>query len=112
MGLVGRLSNPDLTVLFQSLMAHDWKQASPPRRATSGIAPDGRRKFGTVRDAIVQVLANAGCDLRVRDVHKGVEEFLGGPVSPSSVKDYLRRGCRCRVPRFEYHGRDGYRLRR
>jgi hypothetical protein len=112
MGLVGRLSNPDLTTLLQGLTAHDWRQADPPQRATSGIAPDGRRKFGTVRDAIVHVLAEAESDLRVREIHKGVEEFLGGPVSPSSVKDYLRKGCRCRVPRFEYHGRDGYRLRR
>jgi hypothetical protein len=110
MGLVGRLSNHDLTTLFQRLTAHDWRQADPPRRAGSGIAPDGRRKFGTVRDAIVQVLANADSDLRVREIQKGVEEVLGGPVSASSVKDFLRRGCRRRAPLFAYLGRRGYRL--
>jgi hypothetical protein len=110
MGLTGRLSNHELTTLLQSLTAHNWTQADPPQRARSGIAPDGRRKFGTVRDAIVQVLANADSDLRVREIQQGVEEVLDGPVSPSSVKDYLREGCRRRTPLFEYRGRDGYRL--
>jgi hypothetical protein len=50
--------------------------------------------------------------VRVREIHKGVEEVLGGPVSPSSEKDYLRKGCRRRVPLFEYRRRDGYRLAR
>ena len=96
--------------LLQRLTAGNWRQAEPPQRTTSRIAPDGRRKFGTVRDAIVQVLANADCELRVREIQKGVEEVLGEPVSPSSIKDYLRKGCRRRVPLFEYRGRDGYRL--
>ena len=91
-------------------MSHDWRQAHAPQRGDSGVAPDGRRKFGTVRDAIVQVLANAASELRVTEIQTGVEEILGGGVSPSSVKDYLRKGCRRRVPLFEYCGRDGYRL--
>ena len=112
MDLVGRLSNHDLTKLLERLTAHDWKQADRPHPSASGVAPDGRRKFGTVRDAIVQVVANAGSELRVRETQKGVEEVLGGPVSHSSVKDYLRKGCRRRAPLFEYRGRDGYRLAR
>jgi hypothetical protein len=112
MGLVGRLSNPDLTALFQGLMTRDREQVVAPRGSARGIAPDGRRKFGTVRDAIVKVLAQADSDLRVREIQKGVEDVLGGPVSRSSVKDYLRKGCRRRLPLFEYHGRDGYRLAR
>lgn len=112
MGLVGRLSNPDLADRFQSLTAQNWTQGGQPQRVTNGIAPDGRRKFGTVRDAIVQVLGNAASDLRVREIQKGVEEILGGPVSSSSVKDYLRKGCRRRVPLFEYSGKRGYRLAR
>src|SRR2546421_12318524 len=112
MDLVGRLSNPDLTTLLQGLMTPDRGQVEPPQRTTSGIAPDGSRKFGTVRDAIVRVLAEAESDLRVREIHKGVEAVLGGHVSPSSVKDYLHKGCRRRVPLFEYRGRDGYRLMR
>jgi hypothetical protein len=77
-----------------------------------GIAPDGRRKFGTVCDAIIEVLAQAVSEVRVRDIQKGVEEVLGGPVSTSSVKDYLRKGCRHPEPLFEYRGRRGYRLAR
>jgi hypothetical protein len=45
----------------------------------------------TVRDAIVQVLATAETDLRVRDIQKGVGDLLEGHVSASSVKDYLRK---------------------
>jgi hypothetical protein len=87
MDLVGRLSNHDLTTLLQRLTAHDWRQVARPHGSAGGIAPDGRRKFGTVRDAIVQVLANADSDLRVREIQVAVEEVLGGPVSHSSVKD-------------------------
>jgi hypothetical protein len=112
MDLVGRLSNHDLTTLFQSLTHQAWTQASRPTAQSGRPASDGRRKFGTVRDAIVQVLAEADSDLRVREIQKRVESVLGGLVSPSSVKDYLRKGCRRRVPVFEYHGRDGYRLAR
>jgi len=112
MDLVGRLSNPEATTLFQRLMAGDWRQAPRQHASASGVAPDGRRKFGTVRDAIVAVLEQAGCELRVREIQKSVEDSLGGPVSPSSVRDYLRKGCRRRVPLFEYCGRNGYRLAR
>jgi hypothetical protein len=52
------------------------------------------------------------CDLLTDERALVDEEVLGGPVSPSSVKDYLRKGCRRRVPLFEYRGRDGYRLAR
>ena len=110
MGLVGRLSNHELTTLLQGLKARDWKQGDRRRPSAGGVAPDGRRKFGTVRDAIVQVLADADSELRVREIQKGVEEILGGPVSTSSVKDYLRKGCRRRVPLFEHCRRRGYRL--
>ncbi len=110
--LTGRLSNHDLTTLFQSLVAREWKQVERRPPSGGGVSPDGRRKFGTVRDAIVEVLAQARSDLRVRDIQKGVEDVLGGPVSTSSVKDYLRKGCRRQMPLFEYRGRRGYRLAR
>src|SRR5438128_2001296 len=110
MDLTGRLSNHDLTVLLQRLTARDWRQAERRHPSAGGVAPDARRKFGTVRDAIVVILEQAGCELRVREIQKGVEELLGGRVSGSSVKDYLRKGCRRRVPLFEYCGKRGYRL--
>jgi hypothetical protein len=108
MELVGRLSNPELAALIQRLASRQWKQEAAPRR-TSEMAPDGRRRFGTVRDAILQVLDQAGCELRVRDIHAGVDEILRGTVPASSVKDYLWKGCRRRPPLFEHRGRDGYR---
>ena len=73
MGAAGRLSNHDLTALFQRLTARDWKQADGPHSLTRGVAPDGRRKFGAVRDAIVEVLKQAEGELRVRDIHAGVQ---------------------------------------
>jgi hypothetical protein len=64
-----------------------------------------------VRDAIVAVLGQASGDLRVRDIHRQVEQLLNEPVPDSSVKDCLRRGCRKDPPLFEYVGmRRGYRL--
>ena len=99
-----------MTTLLQRLTAHDWKQADLRRRSTSAVAPDGRRKFGSVRDAIVKVLTLADGDMRVRDIHKRVEYFLGGPVSRSSVKTYLRHSCQRRQPLLEYRGKSGYRL--
>lgn len=111
LGLVGRLSNPDLGTLFQGLTAREWTQEAPRTRSRE-IVPDAKRKFGTVRDAVIQVLTEADCALRVRDIHERVEEVLGGPVAASSVKVSLRTGCRCLVPRFEYCGRSGYRLLR
>jgi len=110
MDLVGLLSNHQTTALFQSLMLPERKQPSPRRPRTAGVAPDGRRKFGTVRDAIVAVLEQAEAELRVRDIHTGVQELLGESVSSGSVKSYLRNGCRRRRPLFEYHGKRGYRL--
>jgi hypothetical protein len=109
--LVGRLSNHDLTDLLQSLTAQDWKQDRPRlHRPKRGVAPDGRRRFGAVRDAIVAVLEAAPGELRAREIHARVEELLGEPVSRGSVKSYLRVGCHRKRPLFEYCGRQGYRL--
>ncbi len=110
MDLTGRLSNHDLTTLLQRLTAREWKQGRRSHPHVGGVAPDGRRRFGSVRDAIVAVLAESGHEVRVRDIHQGVEKLLGETVARSSVKDYLRKGCRRRTPLFEHCGRRGYRL--
>jgi hypothetical protein len=112
MDLVGRLSNPDLTTFFQSLTVHEQRQEGLPQLLAPGVAPDGRRKFGTVRDAIIRVLTEAGSELRVRDIHTGVQKVLGEQVSASSVKDYLHKDRRRESPLFEYCGKSGYRLMR
>ena len=49
----------------------------------------GRRRPGEVRDAIEQVLANAGSPLSLKEIHESVEARLGGPVAASSVRSYL-----------------------
>jgi hypothetical protein len=111
--LVGLLSNHETSALFQSLTLREWKQETHPRKRKVGVAPDGRRRFGAVRDAIVAVLENAECEvLRARDIHLRVEELLRERVSRGSIKAYLRVGCNRRTPLFEYHGRAGYRLAR
>ena len=112
MVLVGLLSNHETTARFQSLTQHDWRQERVRPRRRSGVAPDGRRKFGAIRDAILVVLKEAEGDLRVREIHARVEAALAEPVSHGSVKAYLRVGCKRKVPLFEHRGKAGYRLAR
>lgn len=57
------------------------QQATRPRRRSRGWG-DGRRPFGTVSGAIVQVLSEANTDLRVRDIAAQAEQLLGTPLSP------------------------------
>jgi len=110
MDLAGRLSNHDQTTLFQRLTARDWKQARRSHPFAEGVAPDGRRGFGTVRDAIVVVLKQADRPLRVRDVHAGVEQLLREQVSRGAVKAYLWGGANRETPLFQRCGNEGYRL--
>ena len=101
MGLTGALSNPEVTTRLECLTTGDRHKARPRRKAAHDSS-DGRRRFGVVRDAIIHVLAKADSDLRVKDIHVGVEQLLGSPVSRSSVKNYLRKGCiGRRTPLFE-----------
>jgi hypothetical protein len=108
--LVGALSNPDLQDLFQSLTSR--RQRKQPRRKPEdeGPRPAGRRKFGTVSGAIVQILTEAQSDMRVREIPADVERFLGEPVSRASIKSYLHRGMSGSPPRFEHVSRGRYRL--
>src|SRR6266540_3023563 len=111
MVLVGALSNPDLQDLFQSLTSQRRRKQPRRKPALNGPRPDGRRRFGSVSGAIVQVLAEAQSDLAVREIWHEVERLLGDSVSRGSVKSYLHRGTYASKPIFERvkHGR--YRLR-
>src|SRR5207249_2727117 len=102
----------DRTGLFQRLTVRDWEQAGQRHLSAPGVAPDGRREFGVVRDAIVTVLGEAEGELQVRDIHARVEKLLGEPVSKGSVKAYLHGAKFRNTPLFEYHGSLGYRLAR
>jgi hypothetical protein len=111
MGLIGRLSNQKTATLYQCLTSRDWRKAHRKRLAEElGPHPDGRRSFGSVSRTIIQVLAQAGAELRVTEIHRRVEEELGSSVAASSIKMYLHRGCRQSRPIFTYCGRKGYRL--
>jgi hypothetical protein len=112
MGLVGSLSNPDLQDLVQGLTSQRRRKQPTSKLETGGPAPDGRRKFGSVSGAVVQVLAESHSDLRVKEIWHEVERLLGESVSRDSVKSYLHRGASSTKPVFERvrHGR--YRLAR
>lgn len=108
-GLVGAFSNPKLGPVLRSL-APGNRSGTPRARQTPTGWSDGRRRFGSVRDAIVQVLVASESDLSVRDIHTGVERILGGPVSRSSVKSYLHKGSRGNSGVFERPSRGRYKL--
>jgi putative nucleotidyltransferase with HDIG domain len=112
MVLTGHLSNRELTALLVVLTARDWEHAPRRFKKNAHGSPDGRRSFGTVSSAIIEVLKHVDSDLRVRDIHKEVERLLGGPVSRSSIKNYLHKDSKRAVPLFEHRGRAGYRLLR
>lgn len=110
--LAERLSNPQVTILFQRLTGRVSQQDPCPAQRLPVGAPDGRRPFGVVGDAVTDALTHARAALRVRDVHAHVEQILGGEVSRSSVRSFLHRRSRGRTPMFERIARDSYRLRR
>jgi hypothetical protein len=112
MGLIGRLSNSLTTSNLQCLTSRDWHKARKQLQSANGPQPDGRRPFRSVSQLIIQVLAEAGSELRVRDIHTRVEQLLSEAVSRGSVKNYFHKGSRRCVPLFEYRGRRGYRLAR
>jgi hypothetical protein len=111
MDLIGRLSNHDTTALYQWLTSRNWHKQRKTRVSGDGPRPGGRRQFGSVREAILSVLARADVARRVRDIQVDVEQVLGDEVSRSSVKNYLHKGSKRAIPLFEYCGRRGYRLR-
>lgn len=73
--------------------------------------PDGRRRFGTVSRAIIEVLAEAGGEMQVKTIRAEVERLLGGPVSRFSVADYLLTRSKGPKPLFRRTRYGHYRLR-
>ncbi len=111
MDLVEALSNTLTTSNLQRLTSADQHQVRRRRgRASYGVAPDGRRRFGSVGAAVVEVLSHAESELRVREIKTEVERLLGGPVARGSVKSYLANRCRGKAPLFERTARGRYRL--
>jgi hypothetical protein len=105
--LRGLLSNPDFQDLLQSLTSQKRRKA-PARRPKLQVGrPDGRRKFASVADAVVAVLAATDGEMRLGDIHTQVERALDGPVSLFSVTDFLVRRSKGSKPLF-VHTRYGH----
>jgi hypothetical protein len=64
-----------------------------PRPSTTSIPGRSPRKWGSLGDAVIAVLAAAGTDLRMMDVNREIERLLGPSVARSSVKNSLARRC-------------------
>ncbi len=58
----------------------------------------------------MEVLAEADGEMRLRDIHAGVEKRLGGSVSFYSVADYLLRRSKEPTPLFIHTRYGHYRL--
>jgi hypothetical protein len=107
--LFDSLSHVAFSGQLEKLTARDW-QALPPSSRKALQKSSAKRNFGEVGDAVVRVLADAGSELRMIDVHAAVEDLLGEPVAHSSVKNYLARGSNQRKTRlFERVSRGRYR---
>jgi hypothetical protein len=110
MVLTGALSNHVINDNLQRLASKDWPKQTKSEKPVADYS-DGRRAFGTVRQAVIRVLELSDGDMRVRDIHRRVEVLLGDEaVSCSSVKNSLRRDSNGPEPLFEYRGKSGYRL--
>jgi hypothetical protein len=108
--LIEGLSHIVFSGQLDRLAARNWELLDAPREKPLQNGKTSR-SFGEVGDAVVQVLAEARCELRMMDIHAAVEDLLGEPVSRSSVKNYLARGCNVRkTPLFERVSRGQYRL--
>ena len=80
--------------------------------AFDGVGDVARRRSFRIVGRIPSRFPPRGKALLLYLFDQRVERLLEGPVSPTSVKAYLRRGCDRRAPLFEYRGKDGYRLLR
>jgi hypothetical protein len=70
-----------------------------------------RRRFGTVGNAVVDVLAEADAPMKLQAIHEAVERKLAGVVSLNTVHDYLLRHVRGSQALFERPSHGHYRLR-
>jgi hypothetical protein len=78
--LTERLSNNQFAGLLQRLTACDWKQAPRKRFEVGGVAPDGRRNFDQIGEAVAQAVEGEPTGLRPR-MSKLVWSFCSGNLS-------------------------------
>jgi hypothetical protein len=111
MVLSGGLSNLDSQDLLQCLTSSKTRKGAA-RRRKSRPGLEGKRRFGTVGGAVVQVLSRIEGEMRLNAIHSEVEKLLGSSVSRLSVSDYLIRRSKGRRPLFERSRHGHYRLLR
>jgi hypothetical protein len=111
MGLVGSLWNPELQVRLQRIHRHIAGQAASGGPSAKRPPPQfQRRRPGTIRDAILAVLVEHRCGLRVRDVAVAVTAQLDGPIKIASLSPAFWREAQSSSGRFEQIGRGRYRV--
>ena len=111
MDLLERLSNRFTSRIFNTLAEGSWRKADNQAVSEDGPSPDGRRPFGSIRDAVIRVLDAEPLGLRTRDVHARVELLVGERVSRGSVKAILAARCLGERQLFVRISRGRYRLR-
>lgn len=113
MGLVAVLSNTGTEDLFQRLTGRDWRQVRRPTARPRDRMIDGKLKFGTVSQAVLTVLAEAGEPLRFIEIYaRAAAPEADSPISKGSVKAFLSAEATCRRPRFVRLQRGTYQLLR
>jgi hypothetical protein len=110
MDLSGGLSNQTFRDLLQSLTGPGRVQVRLRKQRDRAGWPDGRRKFGTVSGAIVDVLSATDGELSVKAIRAEVERLVDGPVSRFSVSDFLLVRSKGLRPLFERTRYGHYRL--
>jgi hypothetical protein len=92
MDLTGQLSNPpEPLARLLSILSRPTKTAK--RRSTkpkrSGYV-EGRRRFGSVGEAVLTVLGAADHDLTAHEIRLEAEKLLDSPVSRHSIAYHLQ----------------------
>jgi hypothetical protein len=101
MHLLGIYSNQDLQGSLRRLakkLAAVRASGKPRRQPVS--RRQRPRQPGWVLEAIVQVLADRGESMQVKDIHAAVEALVGEPVPPPSVKGGLAKNVTGSSARF------------
>jgi hypothetical protein len=92
MDLAGQLSNPPeplarlLSILSRPTSRTKKHTAKPKRRGYV----EGRRRFGTVGKAVLEVLSEADRALTAHEIRLEAEKLLGGTVSRHSIAYQLQ----------------------
>lgn len=111
MALRGCLSSRSLEDSLHSLTSDLRDQAGKGQSEKRRFSyAEGRRGFGTVGRAVLEVLSEAGEEMTPRAVHEAVERKLGGDVSFYSVYSQLRSKSAGSKPLIKRSGYSLYRL--